>query len=202
LHSNQDMAKETNTLNARSTAEWKAQQRRILVSRVVRWSIALPLIIFCFPIPWFGPFLILLGAIMIAPDIASYLASLFQVHHRAERKPVYGIAESLVARGKYADAEQEYEKIIQEFPGEVKPHVDMINIAVRWLNDGQLAEKLYQRGMTLLRDPAARTTLTEMYEGMRTRLKSPDAESNRTISNDKLKDVQEHIARDRRKLWR
>lgn len=107
-----------------------------------------------------------------------------------------------MTQGKYAEAEAEYEKIIQEFPNEIKPHVDMINIAIRWMEDGQLAEELYQRGMTLLQDPTDRDTFTQMYTAIRTRLKSQDEKNGRTIPFENVKEIRERLARDRHKLWR
>jgi len=164
----------TEKLSAKGVARWKAEQRRTLVSRVVRWGIGIPLLLFCGPIPWFGPFLMLLGAILIAPEIAGYLSGLLVSplgpHRGGNRKPVYGIAESLVAKGRYAEAEQEYERIVEGFPAEVKPHIDMIDIAVTRLNDGELAEKLYRRGLSILRDAQTREALTRRYKEIATRL--------------------------------
>ncbi|MFC1498317.1 tetratricopeptide repeat protein [Verrucomicrobiota bacterium] len=185
-------------------ALWKQEQKRILWSRIIRWGIAIPLFLFSYPrLGWLGPFFILAAAMLVASDIAGYLSRLIiRTHRPTEPKPIYGIAESLVAKGKYAEAEQEYEKIIQEFPNEIKPHIDMINIAVKWLNNGQLAEQSYQRGMSLLRNPVDRNTLTETYTTIRTLLKNQNEENTKVISLEKINEVKERLARDRHKLWR
>jgi len=151
-----------------------------------------------------SPFFALFGCVLIAPDIAGYfsrfMGNILWRHREGKPQPLYSIPESLVAKGKYAEAEIEYEKIIQAFPDEVKPHVDMINIAIRWMNNGQLAEKLYQRGMSLLKNQADRDVLTEMYTSISTRLKKEDTRT--TVPVEKLKEIKEQLARDRRKFWR
>jgi hypothetical protein len=187
-------------------AHWEKEQRRELWVRIIRRCIGIPLL---FSYPWLGgisPFLALLGCILIAPDIAGYFSkfagNILWSRREGKERPLYGIPESLVAKGKYAEAEKEYEKIIQEFPNEVKPHVDMINIAVRWLNDGQLAEELYRRGMGLLQNPADRDKLTESYSAIRTRLKNQDESNREAIPFEELKEIRERLARDRNKYWR
>lgn len=152
--------------------------KRELVWRIVRWTLAVPLML---SYPWLGLFSLLLavlGVILIMPELVGFCSRLLtgQIYPSIEAtpKPTYGIPESLAARGQYVEAEAEYEKIIAEFPDEVKPHIDLINIAVVRLNNGELAEKLYQRGLERLKNPADRETLTTAYEGIRTRLKTPE----------------------------
>ena len=185
---------------------WRKEQRHELCVRIIRWCCAIPLLFSFLLLGPLAPFFMLLGCILIAPDIAGYFSrfvgNILWSRRKGEPTPVYGIPESLVARGKYAEAEEEYEKIIQEFPNEVKPHVDMINIAVRWLNDGQLAEELYRRGMGLLKNQADRDKLTESYTAMLTRLKRESDADSATIPIHDLKEARERLVRDRRKYWR
>lgn len=157
--------------------EWKRQERRLLWSRIVRWGIGLPLLLFSYPaLGLISPFTALLGAILIAPDVAGFLANsvgtVIWSHSPSQRSPNYDIPESLVARGKYSEAEAEYDRIIEEFPLEVKPHIALINIAVTRLNDGELAARLYERGMAALKDPASKETLTTMFRAIMTRLRT------------------------------
>ena len=189
------------------TAQWRREERRELWGRLVRWGLGIPLILFSYPrLGWFGPFFIVLGCILIAPDLAGYCSQFFGgilwSHRKGQIKPLYSIAESLVARGKYEEAEKEYETIIQQFPNEVKPHADMISIAIVQLKNAELADLLYQRGMTLLRDPAARKTLTQMHAGIRTRLQSRDIEHRPIIAAAKLDEIRARLKRDRAKMWR
>jgi len=186
------------------TEQWKKEEKKKLWLRIIRRCIGIPLL---FSFPTLGPaspFLALLGAILMAPDIAGYLSqfagNILWKHHVGKPQPLYSIPESLVARGKYAEAEEEYEKIIQDFPNEIKPHADMINIAVRWLNDGQLAEDLYRRGMHMLQNQADRDVLTGMYTSISSRLKNGDNKT--TIPLEKIAEIKERLARDRHKYWR
>jgi tetratricopeptide (TPR) repeat protein len=176
--------------------------------RAVRWGFGVSLI--GLPIPLLGeggevaaaaPLLMLLGGALLAPDVASF------IHRWAEElrlagqpPPIYGIAETLVAKGRYAEAEEEYEKIIRAFPNEVKPHTDMIHLAVRWLNNGELAEKLYQRGLSLLRNPEDRQILSEAYERIRTRLKTAESDKPRIISSEKLDEARARAKETRERL--
>ncbi|MBI3987853.1 MAG: hypothetical protein HY343_13090 [Lentisphaerae bacterium] len=185
-----------------SVIAWQRDNKLRFWSRVIRWSVAIPLMLFTYP--WFGPFLILLGCVLIAPDIAGYFAKrvgdLLWPNRQIEKKPFYDIPESLVAKGKYAEAEAAYEAIIREFPREIKPHADLIDIAVRWMDDAELAEKLFQRGMSLLADPVDRERLTDAYERSRSRLKTHEAP--KTISAEKLNEVKARLEQHRRELWR
>lgn len=172
-------------------AQWKKEQRREFWSRLIRWGVGVPLILFSYPwLGYFGPFLVVLGSILIARDIAGYLATKFAgniiwTHHDGKPKPIYGIPRSLAAKGRYEKAEREYEEIIQEFPNEVKPHIEMINIAIVRLNNAELAERLYQRGMGLLQDPDDWETLARNYAAIRTRLKRSDEYNRKPIHIEK-----------------
>lgn len=195
------MSLDREQMRAWEAAEWKRGKRRELRSRLIRWGLAIPLFL-AVPIPWFGPFMALLGSLLVASDVTEFIVNWLWRPRLRKPKPIYGIPESLAFKGRYEEAEKEYEKIIQQFPDEVKPHVDLINIAVMQLNNAELAEQLYQQGMKLLKDPASRETLTRMYAGIKSRLKSADAESREAIPREKLAEIKERLERDRRKLWR
>ncbi|MFA5044144.1 MAG: hypothetical protein WC381_07915 [Kiritimatiellia bacterium] len=168
-------------------AQWKEEKRREIWKRLIRWGLGIPLILFSIPLLgwWFGPFFVALGGILIAPDITGYFAkfagNIIWTHHDGKPRPIYGIPQSLAAKGRYEEAEREYENIIREFPNEVKPHIEMIDIAIVRLNNAELAEQLYKRGMGLLRDPDSRETLARMYAAIRTRLKRGDEGSKKPI---------------------
>ncbi|OVE74049.1 hypothetical protein BVX94_01855 [bacterium B17] len=171
---------------ARAKKNWEAEQRHERHSKIVRWSFGLPLLFLGFYVLVIGPYLMCLGAILIAPEIAGFFANKFVnliwPHVRSDPKPMYSIAESLVAKGDYEKAEQEYEKIIEEFPNEAKPHIDMINIASTRLHDSELALKLYQRGMTMLIDPKEKSKLAEMYRALSSRIKTEESERRQPIA--------------------
>jgi len=193
-------------LRAEGLAQWKREERRRLWSRIIRWGTGIPLLFCCFLIPWFGPFLALLGCILIAPDIAGWasriVTRLILPHHDGKRQPLYSIPESLVAKGRYEEAEKEYEAVMQAFPKEAKPHIGLIEISVMRLNDADLARRLYEQGMGRLRDRGARETLTQAYEAIRTRIRSGDEQAKAVIPGATLDDVRARLERDRKKMWR
>lgn len=190
---------------------WQLEERREFWTTIMRRGLGIPMMLFSYP--WLGllspsliiisPFLALLGCVLIAPDIAGYFSRiagrLLWSGKAGDIRPMYGIPESRAARGKYVEAEQEYEKIIQAFPNEIKPHVDMINIAVVRLNNAELAEQLYQRGMTLLQDPIAKETLTQIYDTIRTRIKINLGVGRTTIPLDKISAIREQLESNRNK---
>jgi tetratricopeptide (TPR) repeat protein len=166
-------------------------------SRIVRWSIAIILAPMAFVIPVFGSFLTLLGCILVAPDIAGWfsgsLNGLLWTSHHTPPGPVYGIPESLVARGQYEEAERAYEEIIRKYPDEVKPHVDLINIAVTRLHNLELATQLYQRGMTTLRNQEAKCILTNMHAAIRSRLESQVRSPEPIHAEDQMAEIKSHL---------
>ena len=144
-------------------------------NRIIRLCTGIPLVISIFFLGLPALILVVLGAIILSFDMVDFICYIFTdlllPKKESPPTPMYGIPESLAARGKYIEAELEYEKIIENYPNEIKPHIDMINIAVMYLEDGDLAEKLHERGITLLSNEEARNTLTKMYNSIRTRLK-------------------------------
>lgn len=78
-------------------------------------------------------------------------------------QPMYGIAESKRVKGFPEAALAEYEKLAAAFPGEVRPHLEMIEIALADLKDPALAETLYQRSLAFLPAPKDRELLAQVY---------------------------------------
>ena len=134
----------------------------------IRWVVGVPLLFsFSFDLET-SPLIMIVGAVQIAPDIAGFFGNLaggiLYTRHESPPTPVYGIAEALVARGDYVEAEVEYEKIIHEFPNEVKSHKDLIEVAIKYIKEPTLADQFYERGMQSLKDESARDQLTEFYD--------------------------------------
>lgn len=137
----------------------------------IRWTVGLTLIV-SYPLMFrYGnfnaPFLALIGVIQIAPFIAEWFGNMAGgiLYRRQEGKPqpIYGIPERLAGLGRFEEAEQEYEKIMEEFPDEVKPHTALIEIALKRLRNVEAAEALYQRGMQTLKSEKRRAELTVAY---------------------------------------
>ncbi len=110
----------------------------------------------------------LVAAIFLAGPVARLCAepigSLFWPRKYYDRpQPMYGIAESKRVKGFPEEALAEYEKLAAAFPGEVRPHLEMIEIALADLKDHALAETLYRRSLAFLPAPKDRELLAQVY---------------------------------------
>jgi hypothetical protein len=121
-----------------------------------------------------GSGLIIIGACILAWPFARLIAestgSLFYPSQSDPAPPQYSIAESLVKAGRYQQALAKYEEIAACYPGETKPFIDMIEIAIVRLHDSDLAERIYDRGIRSLATDAQRETLSRMYVALRSTL--------------------------------
>jgi hypothetical protein len=125
----------------------------------------------------FGCACIIFGATIIAFPLARLVAepagNLFYPGKRSSRKqPMYGIPESKRAKGQYEEAISGFEQIAQEYPEETKPYIEMIDIAIRHLNDPERANAIYRHGIAGLKRDKDRENLAIMYSAIRTRLNS------------------------------
>jgi hypothetical protein len=117
----------------------------------------------------------LVAAIIIARPIARLIAepagNLFYPEDHFDRpQPMYGIPESKRKKGLYEEAMAGFEKIANEFPNEIKPYVEMIDIAIVDLKDAERAHAIYRRGISVLKNAEAKEILARMYNAIRTRL--------------------------------
>lgn len=122
-----------------------------------------------------GMFCFLLAAILVARPIARLVAepagNLFYPGDCYDRRqPMYGIPESKRKKGLFEEAMADLEKIANEFPRELKPYIDMMDIAIVDLKDPDRANAIYQRGIAALRKIEDKETLARMYQGIRSRL--------------------------------
>jgi hypothetical protein len=118
---------------------------------------------------------IMLTPVIVAPAIARLIAEpASSIYYPREETdyipPVYGIPESKRAKGLYEEAMAGFEKIIENYPDEVRPYIEMIDIAIRNLKDPERANQIYQRGMANLKKDEAKQVLVQMYSAIRTRL--------------------------------
>ena len=90
-------------------------------------------------------------------------------------QPAYSIPQSKRARGLYEETIAGFEKIAEEYPGEIQPYVEMIEIAIVNLHDPERAKAIFHRGIDVLKKDEDRETLARMYGVIRTLLNSrPD----------------------------
>lgn len=121
--------------------------------------------------------LIIAAAVMLGGPVARLIAepagSLFYPTMKSDRPaPVYGIPAARRARGLYEEAIAGYLQIAAEFPGEVKPYIELIDICIRDLKDAGRANQYFQDGMAALQQEGDREALARMYSAIRTRLNS------------------------------
>lgn len=123
----------------------------------------------------FGCAALILGAIIVAFPLARLFAepsgNLFCPGRRFDRpQPMYGIPQSKKAKGLYEEAIAGFEKIAEEYPEEVQPYVEIIDIAIVKLKEPERANATYQRGMSVLKKDEDKEALARMYSAIRTRL--------------------------------
>jgi hypothetical protein len=162
------------------------------VRRIVRRVIAVALIA-----PFFIPRLfqshpiitvgvMLIGAILLGPDIAAFLSHAFDhilwSHRGSGRRPAYGVPLSLVQRGRFDEAIAAYEAIIDEYPDEIRPHMGLIDVAVVRLNDRALATKFYERSLLQLKNASDREKLKDIYVAICERWKDPSLQVTHTVA--------------------
>lgn len=119
---------------------------------------------------------LIIGAIIVAFPLARLAAEsfggLFWPNRRFDRpQPMYGGPRSLRARGLYDEAMAGFEKMVADYPQEMQAYVEMIEIAIVNLNDGERANRIYQSGMSVLRSEDSKGTLAVMYSAIRSRLR-------------------------------
>jgi len=135
-----------------------------------------------------GIALFLVAGILVAFPIAAMFANpwggMFYPEDRLKRAPpLYSLAETKVRKMQYEDAMALYEQIAEDYPEEVKPYVDMIDIAIVHLKDAKRAEQIYCRGIDRLHNRDDQDVLARMYRGIRSRIESgPEWGLSRTIS--------------------
>ena len=118
-----------------------------------------------------GMGLLLAGSVLIARPVARLLARpwgalYFPDEPYARPPPRYSIAEARVKEGRYAEALAMYEKIAADYPDEIKPHLAMLELAVRRLHDPVRATAIYHRSRAALRQPAQRAVLARMRQAL------------------------------------
>ena len=111
------------------------------------------------------------SAIIVAPPIARLFAEPagalhYPTEHSGRPQPEYRIPESRKQQGHYEEAILEYEKIAKDFPEEVKPYIDMIDITVVNLEDRRRAEAIYERALSVLINEDDRDLLRIMHESI------------------------------------
>jgi hypothetical protein len=111
--------------------------------------------------------LLVVGAVICAPAIAGLIAdsfgSFFYPERKVEAAPTYSMAGSLLKKGLYQDAFNEYQRISEIHPEEKTPYMEMIKIALNHLEDKDLADGIYQKGRASLRRKGDKEALAGLF---------------------------------------
>ena len=108
------------------------------------------------------------SAVIVAPPIARLISeptgSIYYSEKRYIRPlPMYGVPESLREKGRYEEAMSEYEKIAEQYPEEIKPYIEMMDIAIVNFKDYEHAKAIFKRGLSSLQDDKNRDVLKIAY---------------------------------------
>jgi len=118
--------------------------------------------------------------ILLAPLLGAVFGrkffNLYNPNRRFHRpQPMYSIPAAQRARGSYEEALHGYEKIASEYPGELLPYVEMINIAIVDLHDEKRAGNYLKKGLAKARNADDKKMLKGLYEAIVSRLQhEPD----------------------------
>lgn len=115
-----------------------------------------------------------IAALFVAGPIARLLAEpvgglLWPKKFYDKPRPMYGIPQSRRAKGLPEEAIAEYAQIAAEFPDEILPHIEMIDIALTELHDPERAEAYFQHGLVALKKPGDKELLEQVYAATRER---------------------------------
>jgi tetratricopeptide (TPR) repeat protein len=80
----------------------------------------------------------------------------------------YKLPEWYCQQGRYAEALDEYEKIIENYPHELDGWVGMLNVSVYYMGDVGTGEKIYRRALHALTGEADRQAVQEHYTAIAT----------------------------------
>jgi hypothetical protein len=108
-----------------------------------------------------------IGAFLMASPVAKLIAGpagiLYFPKGEAETFPMYAIADSYVKRGLFHKAFQEYSKIAEIHPEELKPYVEMIKVSKDHLKDLELADSVLIKGISVFKGKEGEKILSAMF---------------------------------------
>jgi tetratricopeptide (TPR) repeat protein len=130
----------------------------------------------------FGCAGVLMAAIILARPLARLFAEssglLFWPDQHFDRaQPLYSIPQSKRAQGLYEEAMAGFEKIAEEYPGELQPYVELIDVAIVHLRDPGRANEIYQRGLARLTTDDDKEALARTYRALLSRLSAREREA-------------------------
>jgi len=92
------------------------------------------------------------------------LAEMYDFRTAGSGLPDYQAARALEARGRWEEALQAYGKIAEEYPDELKPHVEMMQVALLGLRDRDRFCRIYRQGLDSMKKRTDRELLDREYD--------------------------------------
>lgn len=92
------------------------------------------------------------------------LAEMYDFGTAGSGLPDYQAPRALEARGRWEEALQAYGKIAEEYPDELKPHAEMMRVALLGLRDRNRFRRIYRRGLDSLNRRTDRELLDREYD--------------------------------------
>jgi len=103
---------------------------------------------------------VVIAGIVVAPPLAGLIAEpaggLFHPRHPARQQPSYDVAEARRRQGRFAEALDAYERVVERFPTDVHAWTAMLDVASLDLRDAARAEAIARRALAALPDEASR----------------------------------------------
>ena len=148
---------------------------------LLSFKLIIPELIFCGMAFWFlflgrgGLYGIILGmccivmagvvaSLPIARSIANPLSKFFFPDARFSKPlPLYSIPDTKRTGGLYEEAIAGYAEIAADYPEEMRPYLEMMDIAIVELHDTERAEEIYQQARSIFTKPEDREILEKKY---------------------------------------
>lgn len=116
----------------------------------------------------FGFALWLIAALLLSPTVAGWFAApwanlYFPGTTNEKPPPHYSLAEAKVQRDDFEGALADYVHITLNYPEEVRPYCEMIDIILQHLHDAERAAVVYRKGMDTLEKQEAQELLARHY---------------------------------------
>lgn len=127
-----------------------------------------------------GLFLFLMALVFLGPALARLFAepagNLFWPRRTFDRpQPIYSIPQSKRLKQQPEEALAGFARIAAEYPHELRPWLEMIDIALTDLHDPDRANAIFRDGIARLKKPADKDQLARVYAATRERQDPPPA---------------------------
>lgn len=127
---------------------------------------------------WIILFSSLMALVFLGPALARLFAepagNLFWSRRTYDRpQPIYSIPQSKRLKKQPEEAITGFEKIAAEHPRELRPWLEMIDIALTDLHDPDRANAIFQDGIARLKKPEDKDQLAKVYAATRERQSPP-----------------------------